>query len=110
MSTRRNWKDIRPESAGSVEDLDEARLRLDIAQFAYDLRGTAGLTQKELAARMGTTQSAIARLEAGGTNPTAELLQRLGRALNVRLVITAEGRGITASPVVLSKHSTKTAS
>jgi len=114
MSTRRSWKDIRSERAATVEDfveeVDEARLRMDVAQFAYDLREAAGITQKELAARMGTTQSAIARLEGGGTNPSAELLQRLGHALNVRLVLTVDGGRNSPSPVVVSKSSGKRAS
>jgi ribosome-binding protein aMBF1 (putative translation factor) len=114
VSTRRSWKDIRAERATSVEDfveeVDEARLRMDLAQFVYDLRDAAGITQKELAERMGTTQSAIARLEGGGTNPSAELLQRLGHALNVRLVLTVEGRRESAQPVVISKTSGKRAS
>ena len=35
----------------------------------YRLRAEAGLTQAELAERMSTTQSAVARLEDGGTRP-----------------------------------------
>lgn len=44
-----------------------------------EARRHAGLTQAELAARAGTTQSAIAKLERGGGNPTFETL---GRALD----------------------------
>lgn len=42
-----------------------------------EARRRAGLTQAELARRAGTTQSAIARLERGGTEPTAERVERL---------------------------------
>lgn len=41
-----------------------------------DARRRAGLTQTELARRMGTGQSAIARWEAGERSPTVETLQR----------------------------------
>ena len=41
---------------------------MDLAQFAYHLRETGGITQKKLASCMGTTQSAIACLEGCGTN------------------------------------------
>lgn len=94
MIGRRTWQDLRSERAPQDSDFDvhaaQARLRFDLSQLVYDLRTGADLTQAELAKRMGTTQSAIARLEAGGTNPTAELLQRLGTAVGVRLVLIAE--------------------
>ena len=46
-----------------------------------------GLTQAEMAARMGTTQSAIARMEGGGVRPTLETLERLARAVGQELVV-----------------------
>ena len=39
---------------------------LALGQLIYDLRTEAGLSQRDLAARMGTTQSLISRLEEGG--------------------------------------------
>jgi len=54
-----------------------------------EARRRAGLTQVELARRVGTTQSAIARLERGRTEPTAERIGQLvgacGLELQVRL-------------------------
>ena len=44
-------------------------------------------SQAELAERMGTTQSAIARLESGRVSPTVETLQKYARALGKRLKI-----------------------
>ena len=44
-----------------------------------EARRRAGLTQQELAERAGTTQSAIARLESGGTTPSFDLVLRLVR-------------------------------
>src|SRR5207249_11448901 len=43
--------------------LEEARLNASIAQDIYDLRMKVGLTQKQLAALVGTSHSAISRLE-----------------------------------------------
>lgn len=57
-------------------------------------RQEAGLTQAELAARLGTTQSAIARLERGGVTPTVETLCRLSALLALRFEI-APGQGLT---------------
>ena len=52
-------------------------------------RAEAGLTQAEVAARVGTTQSAIARLESGARkhSPSIATLQRYARALGYRLEI-----------------------
>lgn len=44
-----------------------------------------GLSQAELAERAGMTQSAISRLEAGGTVPTIGVLERLSADLVVTL-------------------------
>ena len=44
------------------------------------------MTQTELAARIGTTQSAVARLERGRTAPSAERLTRIVRACGLELV------------------------
>lgn len=55
-----------------------------------EARRRAGLTQTELAERVGTTQSAIARLERGHGHPTlqrlSELVEACGLELQVRLV------------------------
>jgi len=58
--------------------------------FIREARLRAGLTQRELAARAGTTQPAIARIESGATSPSFERVVRLVRAcgfdLDVRVV------------------------
>jgi transcriptional regulator with XRE-family HTH domain len=51
----------------------------------------AGLTQEELAERIGTKQPAIARLESGSTRPSFETLQRLAVALEVTFAVTPAG-------------------
>lgn len=58
-----------------------------IARLVIARRGALGLSQKELAARMGTSHSAISRIE-GGQHPTSvETLRRLAAALETRLVV-----------------------
>jgi transcriptional regulator with XRE-family HTH domain len=55
-----------------------------------EARRRAGLTQVELAERAETTQSAIARLESGRTDPTFGQLQRLLRACGFRLDVALD--------------------
>lgn len=62
-------------------------------------RAASGLTQAELAARVGTTQSAIARLESGTPkhSPSIATLQRYARAMGYRVEIKlVKERGLTA--------------
>lgn len=71
-----------------AEAYETAGLAMDLAETAYRARTTAGLTQAQLARKMGTTQSAIAAVESGARTPTVELLDRLARACGQRLTIT----------------------
>jgi len=48
----------------------------------------AGLTQKQLADRASTKQSAISRLESGTVSPTVGMLERLLEAAGAELVLT----------------------
>lgn len=53
-------------------------------------RNLAGLTQGEVAQRMGTTQSVIARLESGKQAPSLRTVQRYARAVGGRAVVRIE--------------------
>jgi ribosome-binding protein aMBF1 (putative translation factor) len=68
-------------------------LRFILAECAQ-MRKQAGLTQGEVARRMGTTASAVARMESyapGKTfSPKLETLQRYAQALGFRLVVKLE--------------------
>ena len=68
-----------------------ATLAGQLAELACTLRTRAGLTQTELARRMGTTQSSIARVESGGSLPTLGMLARLAHATGATLRIAAPG-------------------
>ena len=58
-----------------------------IARLVIGLRMEMGLSQEELARRVGTSASAIARLESGHHRPSVETLRRVARALDRDLVI-----------------------
>ena len=54
-------------------------LRPEFGGLVRDLRREAGLTQVELAERMGVAQPEVARLEAGGSVPQVPTLARVAR-------------------------------
>lgn len=61
-----------------------------VARAVIAARSRAGLTQTELARKMGTTQPVVARLEGGGFQPSVRTLQRLAHATGSRLMIRFE--------------------
>ena len=67
--------------------VEEEVSRLEIAQLVKALRERKRLTQTELAELAGTKQPAIARLESGRVVPRIDLLEKIARALGMRLNI-----------------------
>jgi DNA-binding XRE family transcriptional regulator len=63
----------------------EADAEFAVIEAMIRARAEAGLTQEALAERMGTTQSAVARLEGGRVSPTVETLQKYAKAVGKRL-------------------------
>jgi transcriptional regulator with XRE-family HTH domain len=59
------------------------------AALIRSARTDAGMTQAELASRAGLTQSTVARLERGGSNPTIATLARVIAATGHRLTLAA---------------------
>jgi ribosome-binding protein aMBF1 (putative translation factor) len=70
----------------------------EIARIVIKHRMNIGLTQAELAARMGTSHSAISRIESGKHPTTVGTLQRLAEALDLRFVVGFES-GSRKKPV-----------
>ena len=64
-----------------------------IANELAERRTALGLSQRELAHRVGTTQSAIARLESGGRPPRIDTLLRIADALDCDLHVELRPRG-----------------
>ena len=63
-----------------------------IAHDVADRRQELGLSQRELAELVGTTQSAIARLERGGRPPRIDTLLRIADALDCDLSVELRPR------------------
>jgi len=75
----------RPEKAAELERI---RADDDVARKIYDLRAKAGLSQRELAKLVGTSASAICRLEdAEYEGHSLAMLHRIAHALNRRVEI-----------------------
>lgn len=89
----KSLKDFKPSLLAEAEAQAEYDRLADEFEMARELiaaRHRAGLTQAEVAQRMGTSQSTIARLESGGRQPSMQTVQRYAKALGYRAVIKLE--------------------
>jgi DNA-binding transcriptional regulator YiaG len=66
---------------------DEFGKQLEIAYAILQLRKKLKLSQKELARKIGTSQSNVARIESGSENLTVQTLQRIAQAYKRNLKI-----------------------
>lgn len=93
---RTSWAELKAKKLGAMTAAErreydqgyaEAKLAADVGERVRAEREAAGLSQRELAARMGTSQAAVARLEAGGVGATLTTLHRVAIALGMQLDI-----------------------
>lgn len=68
-------------------EYDKLEPEFAVLSAILDARMKKGLTQAMLAEKMGTTQSAISRLEKGNISPTVDFLKKLAEATDSRLDI-----------------------
>lgn len=84
---KRRWM----EDPAFRKEYDALEPEFAVARQLIEARTRAGLTQQELAVRMGTTQPVIARLESGRQKPTTKTLERFAKAtgskVEIRLVV-----------------------
>lgn len=71
----------------------DSEVEFSIAQTLIAARTQAGLSQKEVAERMGTTQSTIARMEAGQSLPSTRSMLRFAKATGCHLVMQLQHTG-----------------
>ena len=89
----RDWKELKRElmrDPDFVEEYEVLGPEYEVAKSIIALRLRRGLTQKELAERVRTTQSVISRLESGSAKPSLATLERLAKALDARVVARLE--------------------
>ncbi len=69
------------------KEYDRLEPEFAIIKAVIEARIKKGITQEKLAKKMGTTQSAIARLESGKANPSVSFLQKMAQAIDSKLEI-----------------------
>lgn len=70
---------------------EDGRAEADFRKAVIGARLVAGLSQKQLADRIGTSQAAVARMEAGAYRPRVETLLKLAAALHVTFEVDSTG-------------------
>lgn len=84
----------------SARRLNNDLLNSEIAQLVLQARTEAGLSQAELAERVGTSQSAIGRLENENySGHSVAVLRKVGDALGRRLRVSWDDRQKTVAPI-----------
>lgn len=86
----KDWKDLRKELLKNKKVADEYKKlapHYRLVSQLIEARIKKGLTQAELADKIGVKQSTIARVESGASNPTLAFLEKITQATGSKLVI-----------------------
>jgi transcriptional regulator with XRE-family HTH domain len=83
---KRRWM----KEPGFKEGYDALEEEFSLARMLIEARTRARLSQVELAKRMGTSQSTIARLESGTAKPSLSTLERFARATETSVRVSLE--------------------
>jgi len=86
----RDWKTLKKELIKNEEisrEYEKLKPRYQIVSQMIEARIKRKLTQKELARKIGTKQSAIARIESGNANTSLAFLEKIAAATKSRLII-----------------------
>ena len=90
MAGHSSWKQFRDEALGDPRvraGYERAERMIRLGEAVREAREAAGISQAELARRMGTGQPTIARLELGGVDPKLSTIERVSQALGAELVV-----------------------
>lgn len=86
----KDWKILREELLKNkkvAKEYKKLEPHYQVVSQLIEARTKKGLTQKELADKIGVKQSAIARVESGTSNPTLAFLAKLTQATGSKLII-----------------------
>jgi len=87
MTKLKDLKDRFTKDPGFREEYTRTDEEYALVEALVRARAAAKLTQAELARRLGTTQSAVARLEGGRVSPSIGTLRRYAEATGTRLTV-----------------------
>ena len=88
-----DWKDVRRDllkDPAFKREYDGLEAEFQLASSLIERRLAKGLSQRQLANRIGTKQPVISRLESGESKPTLSLLKRVADALDAKVIVTLE--------------------
>lgn len=86
----KNWSTLRKELLKDkkvVAAYKKLEPRYQLISQLIEVRTKKGLTQAQLAKKIGTKQSAVARLESGNANPSFAFIEKVISALKSELII-----------------------
>ena len=84
------WKDLEKEllsDTATKKEYDRLAPRYAVISQLIAARIKNKMTQQDVAKKVGTKQSAIARLESGGVNPSLEFLQKIAQVMGYKLTV-----------------------
>ena len=84
------WEDLEKEllsDPATKKEFDKLAPRYAVISEFIKARIKNKLTQSQVAKKVGTKQSAIARLESGNVNPSLEFLQRIAQVMGYKLTV-----------------------
>lgn len=90
----RTWTEVKKDLLKNEKvalEYEKLKPRYELISQLIEARRKKGFTQEELARRMGTKQSAIARVESGNANPSIGFLEKVAFALGSKLTIQFRG-------------------
>jgi len=87
MSNYRDLKKRLLKNKGIKKEYDRLKPEYELLDKIISLRLKQKMTQKQLAKKLDTKQSAISRLEKGMINPTVDFLNKLASAFGKKLVV-----------------------
>lgn len=91
MKTLKTLKRELLADAGTRAEYEAMADEYAVARELIAARARAGMSQGEVAQRMGTTQSVVARLESGKRPPSMRTVQRFAQAVGGHVVLRIEG-------------------
>ncbi len=87
MTGWREHKEKRPLRGAAARAYEDARRELGVGYLILQARAAVGISQRELARRIGTSQPTIARWESGAQVPSVRSLSRIARATGFELTV-----------------------